>query len=435
MAEELGGGAVEAPAPAPSVAPGPAPEAAPAATGGGGHQVAPGPAAAASEGVEVKRSQIKPIPDNRLRERDGTFKGPTKDLQRHNLGFKPKSERDASPERLFPGRSRAPAAPIEAKPGEQAPPLQDDGSATPPAEAKAPFKFAGRDWESTEQAEQSFRTLQGQYKPLIQAKETEERKAFGWYQHSISLQKELEQLKSGSAKPGNGVGANSAEPSAAPAPNSDPNDPFAGIDMGVYQLLAQTDGPQVAAAWLAGETAKNQATRTQALISEAIAPFKQAQERQQATSRITGEVNELYTWASSQRNPDGTPVFSELGDPQAERETGEIVGWLLSQGIPDNIAISPVGLKIASLLRRDALAQSGSSQSVAPSSPAHNPAAAAVAAALLQGQQAQDPVSGPSARTTQPGQPKTREEQVKSDIRTARLPDPNLGFIRRSSPI
>ena len=438
MADEVvgaPGGESAAPAEAvPSVAP--AAAAAPASTGDGGASAAPSAAPRSSDGVEVKRTQIKPIPD-RPRDRDGTFKGPTKDLHRHNLGFKPKSERDGSPERMLPGKVRAPAAPIEAKPGDQAPSLVEMvsnwASLGEPDPTPAPFKFAGREWRSQEQAENSLRTLQGQYKPLIAEKDAEAQKAFGWYQHSLALQEKLKQYESGALKPGQGAGANSADQTAAaPAPNSDPNDPFAGIDMGVYQLLAQNDGPQVAAAWLQGEVAKNQGTRIQAQIEAAVAPFKEAQQQATETRRLTGQVDNLYQWATSQRNEDGSPVFAELGDPVAERETGEIVGWLCSQGVPEEMALSPLGLKIASLLRKDAYSLAGSPVA---SSNAPNQAAAAVAASLLQGQPAQDPVSGPSSRTTQPGAPKTREDQVKSDMRNARLRDPDLGFIRRSAPI
>jgi hypothetical protein len=75
-------------------------------------------------------------------------------------------------------------------------------------------------------------------------------------------------------------------------------------------------------------------------------------------------------------------------------------------------------------------------QATNPQAPvAQNPAAAAVAAGLLQPRPQAEPVSGPSAATTQPGQPVTREQHVLSEIRRAGAPDPELGFVRRSTPL
>jgi hypothetical protein len=103
---------------------------------------------------------------------------------------------------------------------------------------------------------------------------------------------------------------------------------------------------------------------------------------------------------------------------------------MCSQGLPEEFAISPIGLKIASLLRRDALGQTGQAASNAP-----NPAAASVAAALLAQSPGQNPVNGPSARDRTPGQPLTREQQIKSEILNARPKDPVLGFQRRSQTV
>jgi hypothetical protein len=106
----------------------------------------------------------------------------------------------------------------------------------------------------------------------------------------------------------------------------------------------------------------------------------------------------------------GTRAGSIILEPTLSgNDLGEIVGWMASQGVPQQLALSPVGLKIAWLLRNDAMRQSGRS-----ASPAPNSAAESVAASLLQGRPEQDPVNGPSRGTTQPGQPMTREQQIKS---------------------
>jgi hypothetical protein len=364
-----------------------------------------------------------------MREKDGTFKGPVRDLQRHNLGFKPRADRDASPERVFPGKSRAPAPLDTAGVRTEGPAPVVPGAEGQPEPAKPKFKFGGAEWDNQEHAEKSFSTMRGSFK-ANEAKYSEEaRKAWGWHSMYKQTLQELESIKSG--KPAGATEPNPAsQPAAAPGSSGDPNDPFAGIDMGVYKLLAETDGPMAAAAWLQHETAVNQAKRVEAQITEAIAPFREAQQRTAETEHVVGQVDDLYHFAASQRNADGSPVFSEIGNPQAERELGEIVGWLCSQGVPQEFAISPIGMKIASALRREALGQSQAAVTAAP-----NQAAAAVAEALLAAQPGQEPVSGPSARTTQPGQAMTREQQVKSEIRGARHVDPVLGFARRSAPI
>jgi hypothetical protein len=204
--------------------------------------------------------------------------------------------------------------------------------------------------------------------------------------------------------------------------------------MGVYEQLVTASGPHVAAAWLAKELASKERTRTESLIQEAIAPFQQEAEQRRETARVVSQVQTLQSWADSQKGPDGSALYPELADPGASREIGEMCGQFVAMGMPEQQALGPLGLRMAVLLRRDALGSPATSSPVA--STPQNPAAAAVAASLLRTPPSADPVSGPSSPTNRnPGAPMSREQRVLSEMRTAGIPDPDLGFVRRSVPI
>jgi hypothetical protein len=203
--------------------------------------------------------------------------------------------------------------------------------------------------------------------------------------------------------------------------------------MGVYQHLVQNSGPEVAAAWLASEVAKTQETRIMGKVESMVAPFKEAQARHQETQRIVGQVENVYAHVAGQRDETGAALYPEFQNPEHETQIGEMVGILMANGLKEDVALSPFGLHMAVLLHRDAMRISG--QGSTSSAPVGNAAAQAVAAAILQAPQSQEPVTGPSSRPAQPGQPMTREDQVKRDIRSVRIPDKDLGFVRRSAPV
>jgi hypothetical protein len=141
-------------------------------------------------------------------------------------------------------------------------------------------------------------------------------KAWGWHQMYQQAQKELSEYKSGNGKVAGGASPQSASPTAAaPGPSADPNDPFHGIDMGVYKLLAQTDGPEAAGAFLLAESMKNQASRTEAMIAEATAPFREEQERREATSRVTGQVDSSTPLRHLSAMPTGPQSSPRLAIP------------------------------------------------------------------------------------------------------------------------
>ena len=411
----------QAPAvPVPASAPAEATQvSAPASSQGEGAQTSV-PSQAA--GDETKTSTLKPIPD-RTRDDTGRFQ---KDLKRHDLGFKPKEERDGSPEQPFPGKKPAqtPTPPVAAKPGE-APLAPADQTAQP--EAKK-VSWGGREWASMEEAEHSYKTVTGMFRANALKAEEESRKAKGWYDRAIQLGHN-DQTPAGAQPPATASGA-------APKPSEEESDPLKGLGpevMGVYEQLVQSD-PLAAPAYIASEVAKNTEARVMAKVKELIAPFAQSAERQQ----VSEAIGNVYEWAERQVDSAGQPAYPELSDQASAAKISEIWGWLTTEGgLDSKVAHSPMGLHIAALIHRDMASRGAASVAIPPASTpnAPNQAAAAVAQALLQSPPSGDVVSGPSARTTTPGGTMTREQQVLRDIREARVPDPELGFRRRSTPL
>lgn len=246
--------------------------------------------------------------------------------------------------------------------------------ATPPAPVSK-FKFAGEEFESQEAAEQNFKTLRGQYKPLqalarslggvdkvvpqfTQAAES----ARAWKAEHDRVKAELDTIRSGGKQP---AAAAAPAPDAAEQPDVDWE-----LYAEVKKLATESGEPWKAEQWLIAQVREADQTRYQKMLDERLAPLDAQQEQQAVATR----TETLFTSLAGYTNADGSPAFPELSDEKAAFEIGRL--WA-SLGLPRESALTPQGAMAAIGLYR--LAKGGSQAKQAPAAP---PAAAPAAPAV-----------------------------------------------------
>ncbi len=336
------------------------------------------------------RRAIKPIP---------SLPGVISDAEFPSFGLPPDAgpstgkARDASG-RFLPGGS-APSAEdgagdhtLEAGAGQR----QD---ASPPTATK--FKFGGVEFESQAAAEQNFRTLRGEYKPITQLAKSlggidkvaptlqrASESARAWKTHAESLQAELEAYRQGGQPAG---GDAQPQDEAAVETQEGAN---GGVDWDLYaeirRLANESGKPEQADQWLISEVQKSERARMEKLLEDRLAPFDQERQRGEVVTQTEALFGQLAEYAY----PDGSPAFPELHDETAAYEIGRL--WA-SLGLPREAAMTPQGAAAAIALYRMQRAgrplpvpaqpavghNAVDSRPVAPSSPSDAAAAAAVA--------------------------------------------------------
>lgn len=374
--------------------------------------------ATGKDGIEVRRSDgarvIKPIPAK---------KGPAAKLP----GVDVMDDGIPGPPRGPDGRF-LPAS--EGKPGE-APPLPGEEPAPEPTTPQR-FKFAGEEWDSQEIAEQNFRSLRGQFKPLtqkLQAIEAEHRQATetlhraaesarGWKAEHDRIAAELEAYRTGKATP-----------QSQPAEDG-PSQEVPGVDWDLYaeihRLATEQGQPWKAEQWLAEQQQRVFEAKLAAKLDEATRPQREAELRNQ----VGAQTDALFTALADYANADGSPAFPELGDPEAAYQIGKF--WT-SLGLPPEAALTPQGAIAAIALYRMASGQGSQGSSAAPPAPTPptpapptpNPqVAAAAAAAGLDGGRPSAVVS-PSNGT---GTMSPEAARILAGLKQATLVRPGLGF-------
>jgi hypothetical protein len=315
---------------------------------------------------------------------------------------------------------------------------------SPDPAAVLAFKFAGKDWKDQAAAEQNFRSLQGSYKALEkQAAEGKEYRgkylqsndsARQWKAKAEALEKQLQ--GGGQGQPGAGPGAPPAQAGQSQDPTLPENidDFIQGIDLGFYQRVAEQQGPHVAGLWLLREAFSKLVPAIRSELKQTRAPMEQQVQARRYNETMRGIVGHM---AEETYADDGSPVYPELGDPQAMTAIAAIHGRLR---LPPEVAFTKQGLHMAISVFRDLSSRarrnaSGATQATAaPSAPTTPDAGAAAAAAsvtaALTGQNGAS-LSGPSlpaSRGTGAQDPATRSRM---EFRNAPSPDPMLGFVRR----
>lgn len=315
------------------------------------------------------RKPLKPIP---------TLPGVVPDDAFPNFGLPPEAG---------PSTGSTPARGADGRflPGASAPPAQDAAGDHTGDSAPGRFVFGGVQFASREAAEQNFRSLRGEHKPIMglakqlggidkiaptltRASES----ARAWKSHAESLEAELAAYRQG----GQPAGRSAPAPAAAQAAPSSPEGEAAadaGIDWALYaeirKLANESGEPWKAEQWLIEETRKAERTRYEQLLDERLAPFDA--ERQKAG--VVAQTEALFGQLAEFAFPDGSPAFPELHDESAAYEIGRL--WA-SLGLPKEAAMTPQGAAAAIALYR---MQRAGRPLPAPAQPAAGPHAAAPA--------------------------------------------------------
>jgi len=291
----------------------------------------------------------------------------------------------------------------------------------PPVDPNAPKKyvFAGKEYESQEQAEQSFKSLQGQFKPLIEARDAAAYSANGWKQVADGQQARIQQLEAELA-------ARQAPPQSQPAEQgqSAEQQAQADIDWDLYAVIrqaAEAEGnPWKADRWLHEQMQEAIKAREAALRDELTKPYREAQARQQTLAEVEQLASSLAEYVN---DSDGQPSFPELRDSRSAYMIGKL--WQ-QMGLPPQYATTPQGMVAAIALYRMIESQSAqpspeptSQEPVPTSPPAPDPARAA---AELGGGK---PESMPSAAA---GEVDPRQAAILAGLRRTALTRKGLGF-------
>lgn len=323
-----------------------------------------------------------------------------------------KMERDPATGRFRPkvgvDASAKPGAPdaIPPKPGEE----------TKPTPTK--FKFGGAEFESQEEAEQNFRSLRGQFKPLVERTQKAESElsraaesARGWHAEAQRLQAELEKYQS-------------KQPATQQEQEQD-------IDWELYaevkRLAAESNEPWKAEQWLIQQTRKVEQARFEKMLEERLKPIQEPLARAQ----VGQHVEQLFSAVADFVDNDGNPAFPELDDPQSAYEIGQT--WT-SMGFSPEMAMTPQGVAAAVALYRMSKGSQGKpagsgqtaaaaqvAQAAAPPSP--QTLAARAAAALDDGRPSM-PVNAEMSDLSPAAQ------RILAGLKEAKLALPGLGFER-----
>lgn len=322
-------------------------------------------------------TRAKPIPGPRL---PGVF--PDDDP------FPSAPSRSASPSADPAVPSRGPDGRFVASPSSATPPGDHPGehtlepAATPlPKTPPARFKFAGEEFDTQELAEQNFRSLRGQFKPvttlaqqlggmekIVPEFHRAAESARGWKAEAERLTAELTTLRGQPANP---------TPPSTPSPDAPAADAAAAdVDWDLYaeveRLATESGEPWKAKQWLIEQVRKADEARYQRMLDERLAPLDEQQRQadlEASTATLFGSL-QGYTLA------DGSLAFPELHDEASAEQVARL--WATS-GLPAEAALTPQGAIAAVALYRmlagkPATPQASSAPAAAPAAPPAPPA-------------------------------------------------------------
>lgn len=226
----------------------------------------------------------------------------------------------------------------------------------PEDEAPKPqkFKFGDKEYDSLEQAEQSFRSLQGMFKPmqerLTSAEQLAEKaaeSARAWRARAIELE-------------GGGQVAPTPQRPVPPESGQQGRDPKADLEAALanvngelFESLAREHGLPLAGRYLAAQvlaTVNDQMLpRLRQEIMDQLAPELEPLKQDRGFQQATQHVASLITQVSEYKNADGSDAFPELSDEKTVFEIGDL--WR-SMDMPAEVALTPKGLLQAIALYR-----------------------------------------------------------------------------------
>lgn len=327
--------------------------------------------------------------------------------------------REAPPQRgrdPVTGRFTGQSAAEPTIPGQRPDPAPEPDAVPELPEAKPKFKFAGKEWDTAEAAEQYFRSMEGRHKPIQQKATEYEAKlvkaaesARGWHGEAQRLAARVAELEAAQGKPADG----------APAPEAKQ-----GIDWDLYaditKIANEAGEPWKAQQWLVEQIEAQRKADFDAYRQEFEAPFREREASEAEQAELARTADAVVESMSAHKNPDGSPTFPELADPQ----TAHAVGTLWSSlGLDPKLALTPGGAVAAIAVYRLARAMDTAAQPPAPPSPSPVPTdPAAAAAAGLEGGR---PLM-PAASDRRSMDPSTA--RLVAGLKSTQLLRPGLGF-------
>lgn len=304
-----------------------------------------------------------------------------------------------------------------------APPEQKEDKPKKAEEKSSKVKFAGKEYETLEEVEQSFKSLQGMFKPmqerLSKAEALAEQAAESarlWRERAM----EYETGKVQAQRP-----QQQQQPQNQASAQQELEAALQNVDGELFERLAQEHGLPIAGRYLAAQvlaTVHDQllpALRKEIIdqLMPEIEPLKEDRGFQQATQHVAS----LIETVGSYKNADGSDAFPELSDPQKVWEIGDL--WR-SLNLPADVALTPQGLLQAVALYRmyNGGQQTPSQGASATVSRPENTAPRAAGQSL-------DPSGSPSPMSGRATE--TEASRFARALEDVRLVDPLLGFQRR----
>lgn len=335
----------------------------------------------------------------------------------------------ASPPRDAFGRFVAPSSATPSASGEHTP----EPASAP--DSAAEFEFAGERFPSREAAEQNFKSLRGQYKPLqglakqlggvqhvvprfVAAAES----ARGWKAAHDNVQAELQALR--------GAAPAAAQPQPVAPSTPQPTDATpAEVDWDLYaevkKLATERGEPWKAEQWLMEQVRTSERAHYEKLLNDRFAPLDAAQQAHTRHAEVTAQTETLFGNLIDYTLDNGSPAFPELHDEASAREIGSL--WA-SLGLPRAHALTPQGAIAAIALYRMNRAvsapQAGAAAPTPAPQPPHQPSDARSASTLTDGRQTVTSVPGDG-----PLSPSAEAERIKAALRSVHSPNrAMLGF-------
>lgn len=294
-----------------------------------------------------------------------------------------------------------------------------------PGEEPAPtkYKWAGEEWDSQEKAEQSFKTLRGQYKALdsrARERDAAAHSASAWKAEHDRVAAELQALKQGKAAPSNEATPEQSAPKAGES-----------IDWALFaeiqKVAAERGDPGFANRWLAEQQEAVIQARIEKAINERLekelAPVKEAEQ----IRYVENHTSNLFASMAEYVTDDGSPAFPELQNEEQAADVGRL--WH-SLGLPPEQALTPQGAMSAVLMYRGYAAARNSGKTheaaVAAATQATPPTPSDASTVIEEGQPVFD-----NEATADPGtDPVAARLQTALRRSGAHLTVPGLGFSR-----
>jgi hypothetical protein len=228
------------------------------------------------------------------------------------------------------------------------------------------IKFGDKEYESIEQAEQSFKSLQGMFKPMQERATRAEQLAEQAAESARSWRARAMELEANPTRAQQQPQVETQKPTTQTS-QQELEKVLGRVNGEMFESLAREHGLPLAGRYLAAQVLATvhddmlPALRDEimASIRPELEPLKQDRGFQQATQHVAGLIDTVGQY----KNHDGSDAFPELHDENTVKEIGEL--WV-SMDMPAELALTPKGLLQAVALYRMYKGSQGQSASTTP---------------------------------------------------------------------